>query len=83
MAFVEPNVRTNRDSRWKLKFLTVGELAILLDLPQSEVFRLARTRQIPHVLFEGSLRFHPDDIQRWLKEAEPPRPSNRTAGKRV
>ncbi|HSF13967.1 MAG TPA: helix-turn-helix domain-containing protein [Vicinamibacteria bacterium] len=76
MAFVDPNVRKNRDSRWKLKFLTVGELAILLNLSQSEVFRLARTRRIPHVLFEGNLRFHPDDVQRWLRN-EP------TAGKRL
>ncbi|MBI4313293.1 MAG: helix-turn-helix domain-containing protein [Candidatus Omnitrophica bacterium] len=59
------------------KLLTTVEVARQLNVPESEVERLAREGQLKGLWIGGELlRFHPDDVGRWQSQSrEAPSPS--------
>jgi excisionase family DNA binding protein len=49
-----------------LSFLTVGEVADLLSISRSTVYRLTDSNSIPFVKIGSSIRFDPDELKAWL-----------------
>ena len=52
--------------------LTVKDLSNYLQLHQSTIYRLVRTRQLPAFRFGSDWRFNVEAIDRWLIEREKP-----------
>ena len=50
------------------KFMTVSQVADMLTLSVQQVYRLAQTRQIPHVRIGGRLFFNPAAVDLWIEE---------------
>lgn len=55
---------------FKKKLLSVEELAEFLDVPKSWIYRKTFERKIPHVKLGKYVRFHPEEIEQWVKEKE-------------
>ncbi len=49
------------------KLLTISELSTLLNIARKTVYNLVYRREIPFVKVGGSLRFDPDQIDKWIK----------------
>jgi len=52
------------------KFLTVGELAKILDVPKSWIYDRTYRNEIPHYKLGWLLRFDLEKIQQWLESNE-------------
>jgi excisionase family DNA binding protein len=48
--------------------MNIHEVATLLGLSESLVYRMAASQQIPHVRFRGALRFDPAELAAWYEE---------------
>ena len=48
------------------EFLTVQEMAKILRLSKVYVYKLVRLKQIPYYHIHKAVRFHPEEIQKWL-----------------
>lgn len=48
------------------KFLTVGELAEVLDVPKSWIYERTRHNAIPHFKMGKYVRFDIDEVRQWL-----------------
>ena len=49
-----------------MKLVGVKEIALLLGVKPSTIYQWAELRQIPHIKLNGSLRFDPADIEKWV-----------------
>lgn len=49
-----------------MKLLTADEVAADLQVPKTWVYRAAREGRLPSVPCGRYVRFHPDDIDRWI-----------------
>jgi len=47
--------------------LTVKELADQLHIKPSTIYSWARQGRVPHLKIHGLVRFHPEDIDRWVQ----------------
>ena len=54
------------------RLLTVRELATMFRVTPDCIYRMARRRELPCLRFGRKLRFEPDDIERFLKDAKNP-----------
>lgn len=61
-----PNSNLTNSSRADRPFQTVDELALMLHVSKTTVYRLVESRQIPFYRVSGSLRFSYEDIQSYL-----------------
>ncbi len=55
-----------------MEILTVKEVAELLKIKISTVYAWAEQRKIPCYRLNGSLRFHKQDLTRWLEICKQP-----------
>ncbi len=55
-----------------MSILTVKEVADLLKIKTSTVYAWAEQRKIPCYRLNGSLRFHKEDLTRWLEVCKQP-----------
>jgi excisionase family DNA binding protein len=60
------NIGSNANKRIKT-FLTPEDLAVLLAVSKTTIYRLVVRRQIPFYKIGGSLRFRQEDIERFLE----------------
>jgi len=58
------------------KFLTVGELAEVLDVPKSWIYERTRHNEIPHFKMGKYVRFDIDEVQKWLEANSHREPKN-------
>ena len=50
------------------RYLTVAEVADLLQLSQSHLFAQVREGRLPAIRLGRSIRFDPESLQNWLRE---------------
>lgn len=55
-----------------MNILTVKEVADILKVKISTVYAWAEQRKIPSYKINGSLRFHKEDIDKWLEVCKQP-----------
>ena len=53
-----------------MKLVGVKEISELLGIKLSTIYQWAELRQIPHIKLNGSLRFDPADIEKWVKSCK-------------
>ncbi|MBU0732127.1 helix-turn-helix domain-containing protein [Patescibacteria group bacterium] len=63
-------MKTNHNESKPLdeSLLTVSQVAKLLNLSKTTIYRLVETRQIPHYRISGSLRFSRKEIEEYLRQ---------------
>lgn len=49
-----------------MKLLTVKQLADTLSVSEKTIYRWVELRQIPYLKLGKAVRFHPQQIERWL-----------------
>ena len=50
------------------KLVGAAVIAESLDCSKKHVYALAKMRRIPHTRFEGSVRFDPEKVKKWLDD---------------
>ena len=53
-----------------MKILTVKEMSNLLKVKDKTLYQWAELEQIPHMKFNGCLRFDLEDIEAWIRESK-------------
>jgi excisionase family DNA binding protein len=57
------------------KVLTVGEVAVFLQIHPSTVYRLLKNRRIPAFRMGSDWRFNQESIEQWVKKMEDGQPA--------
>lgn len=50
------------------QFMTISELAKIVPLSASQLYRLAQLKQVPHLKIGARIFFEPEAIQQWIED---------------